>query len=338
MVTRRAFSLVELLTVIAIIATLAALVVAGANALGIGSKAKKTMAILGGVRTALELTVAEKGSLPNPVEHPLAGSRPPRAIFVRAGSGPLPVDGEALAGLAADQVAADARPRLLAADDRFADPDLPLLCGLPRARIGVLGAPLVESTGYRRLPVPLPTDPDRILDGSPYTAVGDVVPAPAEAPTWTPDKAEATLGFVLAAGSTRSELARLGALRAPPDDLAAARIRDGRVWSPQGQGATGDERWKPGRVRDGSLSGGKPNWKEYRLRGLAITDAWGIELLYSVDAAGALRLMSPGADGVFHIAPGDDHLIDSDLAAWPLAVDARDRDGQRDNLVVGVGE
>ena len=120
MVNNRGFSLIELLITIAIIATLASLVVASVSSFSTGSKRAKTDSILGAVRSGLEMSVAEQGAAASPAEHPLAGSLEPRSIFVRAAGGLVAQIGVALSGVPLAKVQASAHARVLLADDCFA--------------------------------------------------------------------------------------------------------------------------------------------------------------------------------------------------------------------------
>jgi prepilin-type N-terminal cleavage/methylation domain-containing protein len=120
--------------------------------------------------------------------------------------------------------------------------------------------------------------------------------------------------------------------------------------------------WQPGYIRvtpAGSgftISTSGSTWVRYRLPGLAVYDAWGDELLYSLTPDGGIRLMSAGADGVMCVEPGADAVIDSPhptlrdpvpsasqlatqpvspTAQLPLQLSGDDRDGWADNVMQG---
>ena len=351
---RAAFTLVELLVVIAIMAILVGLIVASASALGVGSKRNRSATILETVRQAMEVTSAQSGSVSTAVEHPLAGSfaaaGKPRFRFARAAtphtvlasevSGLLGSTGEkiALAGIAlaeldpVESAALAARSRLMLPDDLYADEDVPLLYGLARERIGVLGAKLAEVTRFRRLPKPVPgkfiANPD---DPVAYPNAVRLVNSDVQ-----PEGNKRTLDYVFGATNATAELAKLGALYAPPNDDTVNQHAYGRVWCEQLRSASGESVFKPGRLNDPQrVSSGSPSWKRYRLRGLAIYDAWGVEILCSISSSGAVRLMSAGKDGVFRWDPGQDGTFATD--AWATGPAGNDKDGSLDNVVSNVG-
>lgn len=343
-----AMSLIEVLVVVAIIAILAALIVAGANALGVGSKKNRTLTILETVRQALEVTAAQSGSFPTPVEHPLAGSfaapGAPRLRFVRADAGHAELDREvtgalgtareqvALSGVGADEIVPAFSGRLMLPGDLYADRQVPLLYGLARERIGVLGAKLAQVTRYRRLP--RPPAGQRIADADDLALYPNATRL-----VWSdvePEGNKRTLDYVLGATNAGSELAKLGALFTPPDDDPDKRHAWGRVWCAETRAAGGAGAWKAGMLDDPQRPQPATHaWKRYRLRGLAIYDAWGIEVIATTSASGALRLGSAGRDGAFRVDPGPDGAIATD--AWAEAPAGDDRDGAIDNVMANVG-
>ncbi len=336
----RAFTLIELLVVISIIAILVALLLSGVGALGGVAKGRRTEAAMGVVLGAIESTAAANGGGMAPAEHPLAGSAPQRARFYRGGTA-LATSGEALVVTRAttEAILAASADRLLLPTDRFGgyavDGDCPLLAGVERSRLGILGANLPGITAVRRLPqppagsatVPQPYDattyPDSMwLDAPPALATGQRREELAAAAVQT------------ALGKGASELSGQGLLitataNQPTDDTAtnllAVSNNVGRLV------ATGETSttWKPGFFRDGGV------WKRYRLRGPAVYDAWGSELLLSQGAGGAMRIESAGPDGVFRIRPGANGQIDT--PAGSDAPTGDDRAGSTDNLVIGAG-
>ena len=103
-------------------------------------------------------------------------------------------------------------------------------------------------------------------------------------------------------------------------------ICDDLVWS----GGESGPAFKPGFIQvDGT-------WQRYRIRGTALYDSWGTEILYSVTSAGAVRLESAGRDGVFRWRPaaGGGGYALSDLLVDPSG----ERDGTLDNLSLVTGE
>ncbi|MBA3683849.1 MAG: type II secretion system protein [Planctomycetes bacterium] len=344
----RAFTMIELLVVISIMATIAALVLVGANALGVGSKRNKTATILETVRQALEVTAAQTGSISNPSEHPLAGSfaaqGQPRLRFVRSAApntalaatvnNPIgsPAERIALYGVSLAQLAAQ-QDRLLLPDDLYADPQVPLLFGMPRDHCAVLGTKLSNVTRFRRLPQPAVGAPaianpdDQTLFPNATRLVSSDV---------GPEGNKRTIDYVLGNTNASTELAKMGALYAPPDDDPAKLHAYGRVWSEVPLTTTGQASWKPGFLNDPQrVPPNQPSWKRYRLRGLAIYDAWKVEILCSVSESGAVRLESAGKDGVFRWDPGQNFVLDTEPFAASPAID--DRDGARDNVVSNVG-
>jgi hypothetical protein len=270
----------------------------------------------------VDLTAAESGSRPSPAEHPLAGSRAPRTLFVRATDGSaVSSAGLALTGVPPSQVRPADRTRVLAGDDRFADPGIPMLFGLERGQIGILGARLQTVTERRRLPTSI-----RVSDDPDTLGLRD-------APDGTPDRHSTVLDRIFDRGGIRSELLDLNALREPESTFDQAFL-GGRVLLDQAPG-NGEEHWKPGLIAAGLLPSGAISWQPYRLPGLSVVDAWGREVLVSIDDRGALTLISAGADGVFVIDPGTDGILDSSDPRAPAA--NGDRDGRRDNLMSGQG-
>ncbi len=171
-------------------------------------------------------------------------------------------------------------------------------------------------------------------------------------------------------GALLDDLRSLGALQAPADDLAANRIvigptvpkcqqwvpalrtawleskttsaaaqvvdlpaeaEAGRVWSND----AGQSAYEPGRIRP--ALDGSGTWRTYRLRGAALYDAWGSELLYVRTAAGRLALVSAGRDRCFALVPGLPDATGAPVFATVLTSGnqgptAPDRDGSLDNI------
>jgi prepilin-type N-terminal cleavage/methylation domain-containing protein len=165
----RGFTLIELLMVISIMVIMAAFILAGAKALGIGSKKAKTQTIVAAIRKGIELTNANKGGSVSPTEHPLACSAEPRFKFVRS---PFPAPrptpsapastGVALAGVEPENLVSG-QSLLMLPSDLYADPVSPMLFAFMRENIGVIGAQQRRVTKYLLLPKPGP-------DPVPYVA------------------------------------------------------------------------------------------------------------------------------------------------------------------------
>jgi prepilin-type N-terminal cleavage/methylation domain-containing protein len=394
-----AFSLIELLVVVGLIAILASMVIVGAGALGIGSKRAKTTTILATVRKAIELTIANRGGGISPVDHPLAGSRRPVPVlnsadnqFVRGKhnlasdpSAGVNVDqiSEALAGLQYAQADNSGKSQVMLPTDVFANKGLPLLYGLRRERIGVIGAQQKAVSKYRLLPKPYPPTTDGLpaqANGSNVTVLGK---PPSQCPNGLPyndtnypntlipsDNQDSDLYFglegankvaidyVLGSSGAGSELTALKALyQAPeyPADLTDKRnifkyplkavpvggANLARVYTDAADDSKGAQGWRPGYVMDGTQSG-SPCWKHYKLAGLALYDAWGVEILYSISTSGSPRLLSAGADGVFRYNPGPNHQLQTNIsgAADPenASLGGDDQDGNGDNVKQEVVE
>lgn len=366
---RRAFTLIELLVVIAIIVTLAGMIIAVAGALGIGSKKDRTQAILATTRIAIELTIANRGGSISPAEHPLAGSRTPRAAFIGMRgatwiAGPTPAgtvtpasgaNGPLDAISPAIEKTAEwffnspaARSQVLADGDIFADKTLPLLYGMKRSSIGIVGTNLEASTAYLRFVLPNPL----ALIALPYDSTNPA--AVAVNPTASAGDDKVMMDYIFGSSNAETELTKLKALYQPPDDLGANRIDQpatigglnangvafdnaGRVWSAEAASGAGLTMWTPGRIQTSDVdAAGNKLWKLYRLRGPAIYDAFGNEILFSFNSGGGMVLQSAGADGVFRWDPGPNGVLDTLPDATAPAGD--DRDGSLDNIVMGVGQ
>lgn len=305
---RRGFTLIEMLVVITLIALLAGLVIASIGPIRQAARKSTTQAILQGIHQAMQVRAAKFGGFIAPAEHPLAASKAPRRAFVRSSGGAVAENGMALVGVLPAVLPAGDVDRLLLPDDHFADATVPLLYGMPRQELGIIGAGLAAVTQRRILPEPIGggtiTTPDAVgrLDdpGEGVDAVGKMV--------------EVVLG------ATRTELGKLGAIYETPDDTNL--IADGRVWSPQAAGLTLRLVNKP------TIAG-----TVYRLRGTGIYDAWGCEVLFAVVGKDQVLLQSAGKDGAFRWHPGADGAFQTPAAASNPGGD--DRDASADNVVVG---
>jgi hypothetical protein len=82
------------------------------------------------------------------------------------------------------------------------------------------------------------------------------------------------------------------------------------------------------------LSGGI--WYEYRLRGMALYDGWGNEILYHLTINGELIMESAGKDGVFVWNPGQDGIYQT--VPYDTHSSGDDLDGSKDNIRIGPSE
>ncbi len=401
---RQAFTMLELLVVISIIAVLATMTIVGATALIGDAKKKKTQTILSAIRKGIELTIAARGGSISPVEHPLAGSRAPRFQYQRynapTGSGTsmppagvqLDTSSIALAGLNDPSQlpggGSAAGNQLMLASDLYADKRSYLLYGLKREYIGVLGALQKRVTKYILLPKPLQGQltlsaaiysPLTTTQLPQYTIPTDVQDGD---PTFGhPSANKQAIDYVFGSSNVQTELAGLKALyMADPTTYAnsagsgagagssLASTSNAFRYPINYQTVSSDSspdlvlgytdghavaNWKPGcislqggvlTVNDTDVGGGTwivttpggGKWLHYRLPGLAIYDAWGVEILYSISSQGGIRLMSAGADGVFQFQPGPTNLINS--TDPEMGPSGGDKDGSKDNVVERVEE
>ncbi len=315
---RRAFTLIEILVVVGIILVLAGLILAGGRLLRETAKRGRTESILGMALQGIHTWAAEQGGLPSPAEHPLAGSRDPRSVFVRNLSGSCATTGLALAGVDQNNLMPADRDRLLLPDDRFADPAVPGLYGLRRDRLGVLGAGLGESTRFKMLPM--------------QAMMASIIANPDDATVGRniqpPDGPAANVRLiqtVYGKGGALEDLVRIRAMWTPPDDLPAHLSWHDRVWSATKAGVVVDG-------QAGITEGGTV--QHYRLRGPALYDAWGNEILVSVTEDGRnIRLMSAGRNGSFVWLPGSDGILQTDARSDVPAGD--DHEASSDNVTLG---
>ena len=165
--SRLAFTMLELLVVISVMAILASLILVGASTIMGNAEKKKTETIIQTVKTGIELAIANKGSAISPTEHPFAGSNAdaggPRFAFVRASGNTewntgdsVSTSGTALKGVPHPKYLGISAQRnnLLMASDRYKDPRIVLLHGAKREDIGVLQSLRKVVTKYRLLPMP----------------------------------------------------------------------------------------------------------------------------------------------------------------------------------------
>ncbi len=325
---RTAFTLAEVLMVMTIIALLAAMVLGGSAVLRDSSAKTRVRAALQTVRASLEAR-ASSGALVAPVVHPFANTDERvgagRALWVRAGtSGFAANEAVTRAGSLAIEVADPSwvvsaeRARVLLPDDLFqgveAADDTPHLKGLSRRELMVLGsaAGLVSQI---RLPDPTKERwADRNNDGQLDTPYDFSTGAYLRSSWWRMEVGDLATSATEQAGS--DFWSRILGPEAY-EDLAKAKIL---VASPAS--------WPLGignRVRmptveqvdpDGATVAVAGTPVPYRLRGTALYDVWGTEVLAWTDADGRLILESAGKDGHFRTR----------------RVDGVDRDASIDNI------
>ena len=407
---RRGFTMIELLMVISIIAVLSSMIVMVAMGLGGDAKKKKTGVIIATIRKGIELTIAGRGGSVSPTEHPFAGSRATRFPFLRAANGAaVATSGLAFKGVDLSQVSISAggRDQVLADDDVFNDPRVPMLFGAKREVMGILGATQKLVTKYVQLPKPGPSS----LTGTNYYSKANMRlvtgadgmstdfpiftdDATPQGPSWFPNSVNPTtdqdadgtfglaydnkraLDYIFGASGAGAELSSLKALASAPDVDPATPDEKRFKYPIIGAGGSGIDSftppslnrniegtttsdtstatrvytnaatdsspqisniWKPGFIKHGS--GGSAVFKEYRLPGLAVYDAWGHEILYSISPKGGVRLISAGADGVLKFNPGSNHNLDTLLnTSKPLTTlpQGDDLDGAKDNVAQEV--
>jgi hypothetical protein len=250
-------------------------------------------------------------------------------------------DREAITGVEEWYLSND-QDRVLMADDWFADRGTPHLYGMHRGELGVIGDPQQAVTRYRRLQRPPSASP--ILPG-PYDAAMYGDRDHLVEPDGHHEDGHKTFDYLFGNSNVQSELLAMGALAAPLNDDPEHRLRQpaektgldnaGRVWSSAGaEPRDGIASWRAGLIRDGVMQfgpdEGKPDWKPYHLRGLAVNDAWGHEVLYSITATGAVVLQSGGQDGSYRFSPGLDRYLQTSADAVDPAGD--DQDCASDNL------
>jgi len=310
---RHAFTIIEILVVIVIIVLLAGMILAGTAVLRASLVKTRVRASMQTVRAAIEAR-ANTGALVSPVVHPFANTDERvgngRAIFVRSGSNGFAA-GAAVTrtGSMAIEVANPAwiasaeKGRVLLPDDIFqgvdAAGDAPHLKGLTRRELTIIGsaAGLVSAI---RLPDPAKErwadrNNDSVLD-TPYDfSTG----AYQRSNWWRFEAGDLTTTTVEQAGS--DFWSRILGPEAS-DDLTKSRIliTTPTTW-PLGVGNR--VRLPPAGQVDPlgaqvTVSGARV---AYRLRGTALYDPWGTEILAWIDADNRLILESAGKDGCFRI-------------------------------------
>ncbi|MDA3963066.1 MAG: type II secretion system protein [Planctomycetota bacterium] len=344
MVTRRAFSLIELLVVMSIIAALASLLLVVINVLWDQSKEAKTRAIIALVHQAVGAQVAERATAFSTAEHPLTGTKPTRSAFVRAADGSaVATTGTAYVGIAPSDCSgtyASRATQVMLRDDIFADSAVPGLVGLPRASMRRLGARIREVTEFR-------WHPSGLTPGADPDASGKLVRPPEPSQANAAAKRlkgiaihDQTVRQIINEG-LREDFGQLGALGDKQHGV------DGLVWARDYRilvDPTPLPRWQGNAMLVGSsdadvIAAGAAvgGWVRYWQPGITLLDAWGNELVIADVPGGRIGVISTGADGAFAVRPADDNngTISTDARLTSFATG--DADARTDNLVEMLG-
>lgn len=318
MINRPAFTLIELLIVISIMALLAALTVSAVQSMRQAAKKQQTQTIMQTVQQGLRQISTERGGAISGAEHPFANSLEPRFGWIR-GASPndgLSTSGEALRGVWLSNLSSSDQSRLQLRDDCFADPAAPNFYGLSRDKMSILGAPQSNTTRYRVLPI----QPNKAMVISNPDLTGRIVNEGGAAKDTT-ELYQALFGKT----GALETLGKLKGLQSPAEEAPTNDLLGGKIWSATSSNSQIKSTF---RVMIGSVA------HAYRIRPLGLYDAWGNDILYSLSERGdTIRMLSAGRDGAFVFHPGPNGTFDTQAANSTPSGD--DRDGTRDNVGIG---
>ena len=326
--------MIELLVVISIISILMAILVPTIGMIRQGVRKAQAKSLCSAVAQALATTALSRGSPAPLVPHPLAGSRDlPRLAFSRGEAvagcvvgGAVAISGEELM-LGAPSTLSGGPATLLLLSDRFSGVASgiavqPLLYGVRRDALTIVGS-AAGLVGHRLLPAVGPV----------YDQNGDGILDPPSISTRYPDNRylitdasvlsdlESQSAKIMEIAFASADLQDLSSRRSLVTTTSGTALLGGRLYQ---SGTTTAAAWQPGLVWNGTA------WVSYRLRGAALYDPWGRELLCSTDQAGNITVSSAGPDGVFRWNPGPDGVFQTAPEASVPAGD--DRDGSLDNI------
>ncbi len=371
---RAGFTLIEMLVVMAIIAILAGMILAGIKVFDRQGPKTKTETITRIIATGLAQRSAQLGGEAFAL-HPFA-----RYAYGKADSGgerALFTRGEDTPAFAAGQPVATEGMGLRTADLRHVDSDeeyvmhptdvfegaavqgdVPLLYGVHRFKLHTIGTSWRMTEHKWVGPQGVNAEPEKqfmrydrpVLNYSQASAITgdgkvearyeDKEPALTErfdTPVFEQRSAEAVTAML---GDIEDDLRKLGVIHHQDFDANADTLLHGvRIAAgaeQRGDFPRADQKVKGSFIKDGST------WKRYRLRGTGLYDAWGRELLiFRGRENTGLVVASAGRDGVFMVHPGYDNTFQTDPLDDPLAgaaVAGDDRDGTTDNVIHGAWE
>ena len=357
--TYRGFTLIELLIVMAIITTLSGLTIVAIGAIRRATDRTNTEAIIAQAQTAISTSSLDSSVAFTPTMHPLAATAShallteagpsPRAIFSRNNT-LLPTNVESLKVSGRDDngngvvdwqenLGTEDHKRVLLPDDRFggylSNGDVPLMFGMTRSSLGIIGANAEWIHQSRRVPkavVPYVQDPsaDPLLlitpiDNTNYPDETFLMTERLEKDKTLEELSKQNLQFYL--GDHLSQLNEAGAIRSSPEPdvtawhtftdpensitfqidnkqpSAGAYDTHQRVWIDPGTEKT--DLWEPGKIRLDD------KWIFYQIRGPELVDSYGNGMLVGQGPNNTMIFMSAGEDGCFMVHPGDNNTIDT---------------------------
>ena len=358
------FTFLELMLVIAIISILTGMIFAVVNMARTAGYSAKTKSIMQIAMNGISLA-SSQGVTISPIPHPLANSSCSpspltRSLFLRGAGCPTqysvaqPVDliGEALVVKDPGTVDTSVLTRVLLPTDVYcgltapSTTDAPQFFGLDRQHMTILGSGLGLIT-YRRLPQIASWNDqngDGILDNPPYTsnpgsgvkypdsvylenALGDITDN-----TAFEISNKKSFDYLLGA-EIQGEIAQIGGIKTA--DTGQALLSNYRLRANAQYAGTTSSVWNATQYKGcNAVLDTDGNWKAYQLRGTAIYDAWGHEVLFFLAANGSFSFESAGADGVFRWNPGADGIFQT--GATDSAPSGDDLDGTKDNITTGL--